>query len=637
MTLQVKGLSFHVGSDALLDDIEFTLEPGERVALVGRNGSGKSTLLRIIMGAQRADEGSVQLAGGARIAALGQDPVLEGEESIREYVSGGLGDLGEVLARFHAVSDRLRTEPESARLLEELHRLQQQIDSRDGWLLDQRAESTLSRLELPPEQSIGSLSGGWRRRVALARALASAPDILLLDEPTNHLDIAGIEWLQSFLSGFAGAVLFITHDRAFLEALATRILELDRGRLTSWPGDYGNYLRRKAEREHAEQLENAQFDKKLAEEEVWIRKGVQARRTRNEGRVRALKTMRAERAARIERQGTASITLDRGGISGRRVVEAKGVCLRLGGKLLLDDFSCTILRGDRIGLVGPNGVGKTSLIRLLLKEIEPDSGTVVLGTQLQVAHFDQYRAGLDPDRSAIEQLDEGNENLVVAGKPRHAISYLKDFLFTPERARSPVRILSGGERNRLMLAKLFLKPANLLVMDEPTNDLDLETLEVLEDLLVGYEGTLLLISHDRAFIDNTVTSVFAFEGDGRVVEHVGGYSDWVAARKTPVAAAGDRGKGVPAKESAPRQKDTARRPRKLGYRAQRELDELPGRIEALEQEQAALSAQVSRPDFYARPMAEVNETLERLHELGLALDEALERWMALEAQSAGDD
>ncbi|MGC9456340.1 MAG: ATP-binding cassette domain-containing protein [Halothiobacillaceae bacterium] len=639
MSLQVRDLSFHVGSEPLLEQVEFSITPGERVALIGRNGSGKSTLLRIVMGEQRADEGNVQLTGGARMAALGQDPVIEGEQSVRAYVSGGLGALGQTLAQFHEVSDRLRDEPDSAALLAQLHQLQQEIDAADGWLIDQRVESTLSRLNLPAEQSVASLSGGWRRRVALGRALASAPDVLLLDEPTNHLDIEGIEWLQEFLIGFPGAVLFITHDRAFLQALATRILELDRGRLTSWPGDYDNYLRRKAEREHAERIENAQFDKKLAEEEVWIRKGIQARRTRNEGRVRALKAMRAERAARIERQGTARIAVERGEISGKRVVEAEHVGLTLGKKTILRDFSCTIQRGDRVGLVGPNGAGKTSLLRLLLGEIEPDSGTIRRGTGLSIAHFDQHRAGLDPDRSAVEQLDEGNENLVIGGKPRHAISYLKDFLFSPERARSPVRILSGGERNRLMLARLFLKPANLLVMDEPTNDLDLETLEVLEELLVGYDGTLLLISHDRAFLDNTVTSVLAFEGAGRVVEHVGGYSDWLAARARD--ADNRKADRVPADRPVSSTDSSssaaARRPRKLGYREQQELAELPERIEALESEQAALTEQTARPDFYVGPVEEVHETLARLTEVGEALDQAMARWLELETVATGSD
>ncbi|MDD3609117.1 MAG: ATP-binding cassette domain-containing protein [Halothiobacillaceae bacterium] len=627
--LYLDDIHFSVGTRVLLDGVNAAIEPGERVCLIGRNGEGKSTLLRIVTGEQRADAGDVRLSPGARLASLAQDPRLDYSGTVREYVSEGLGELGADLARYHALIEHLADADEA--MMREFETLQQRIEARDGWRADQRVQAVMQRLGLPGERPVADLSGGWRRRAALGRALVSEPDILLLDEPTNHLDIEGIAWLQDFLRDFRGALLFITHDRAFLQALATRILELDRGQLSSWPGDYANYLRRKEEREHAESLANADFDKKLAIEEVWIRQGIEARRTRNEGRVRRLKALREERSARVDRQGRASMSLDAGQVSGKRVFEAEHVDLSLGGKALLRDFNLRVQRGDRIGLIGPNGAGKSTLLKLLLGEIAPDAGTVERGTQLSVAFFDQHRSALDPERTAIENLDGGNDMLEINGEKRHAISYLRDFLFTPDRARSKVSALSGGERNRLMLAKLFMQPANLLVLDEPTNDLDLEALEVLEEVVLGYTGTLLIVSHDREFIDNTVTSVLVFEGEGQVNEYVGGYSDWLRQR----ASAAPTASSVPKAASVtppPAPAATPTAPRKLGFKEQRELDELPARIETLEQEQAELTALTASADFYqGRPEA-VKITLERLNAVSESLGQAYARWEELEAR-----
>jgi ATP-binding cassette subfamily F protein uup len=513
--------------------------------------------------------------------------------------------------------------------LARLAELQQGLEAAGGWQLEQRVATVLSRLQLDGEAGFDTLSGGWRRRVLLARALVCEPDILLLDEPTNHLDIEAITWLEEFMAAFSGALLFISHDRAFVRRLATRIVELDRGRLASWPGDYDDYLRRKAAQLEVEERQHAQFDRKLAQEEVWIRQGIKARRTRNEGRVRALQALREERHRRRERTGRAALRLDAGEASGRLVFEAEHVTVRFGERTILHDFSATILRGDRVGIIGPNGAGKSTLIRVLLGDLQPDSGRVRRGTQQQVAYFDQQRAQLDPDKAVMDSVAEGSRRVTVNGRERHVAGYLRDFLFPPERLGSPVSSLSGGERNRLLLARLFAQPANLLVMDEPTNDLDVETLELLEELLMDYPGTLLLVSHDRAFLDNVVTSTLVFEGDGAVNEYVGGYSDWqrqhaatVRAQEAPSAARTER--------PAPEKAAGGGRPAKLSYKDQRELEALPARIEALEAEQAALQQATGDPDFYRQDGAVISATLARLESVGSELEACYERWAELE-------
>ena len=512
--------------------------------------------------------------------------------------------------------------------VQRLAELQHALEAGDGWRLEQKVETVITRLSLPADAPMSSLSGGLRRRVLLARALVSEPDLLLLDEPTNHLDIEAITWMEEFLLGFNGALLFITHDRTFLRRLATRIIELDRGHLTSWPGDYDNYLRRREERLNAEAKENARFDKKLAEEEAWIRQGIKARRTRNEGRVRALKGMREERAQRRALQGKARLAVDAGDISGKLVAEVEHVSYSWDARPVVKDFSTRILRGDRIGVIGPNGAGKTTLLRLLLGDLQPDSGSVRLGSKLEVAYFDQQRAQLDLEKTVLDNLDQGREMVTVNGRTRHAISYLKDFLFLPDRVKQPVKVLSGGERNRLLLARLFLQPANLLVLDEPTNDLDAETLDLLEDLLLEYDGTLLLVSHDRAFLDHVVTSTLVFEGDGQVGEYVGGYEDWLRQRPKPQAQAAR----AEAKPTAPaKQNKPGATRKKLSYKDQRELETLPARIEALESEQAELQALVSSPEFYQGDGETVKQTLARLEQVGEELEIAYGRWETLES------
>jgi ABC transport system ATP-binding/permease protein len=617
--LNLIGVDYSVGGPLLLEQVDLGIEAGERIALIGRNGAGKSTLMRLLAGEIVPDDGEVRRESGVRVTRLEQEVPHDTAGSVFDVVAAGLGDLGAALAEFHRLAHADPVDSDA------LAHAQARIEANGGWALDQRVVETLTRLELDGDAVFARLSGGMKRRVLLARALVSAPDVLLLDEPTNHLDIAAIDWLEGFLKAWPGALVFVTHDRRFLRALATRIVEIDRGKVTSWPGDWANFERRREERLNAETQERARFDKLLAQEEVWIRQGIKARRTRDEGRVRRLEAMRVQRAARRERQGNVRMESAQAGESGRKVVEARGVSFAHGDKPLLVDFSTTVLRGDRIGLIGANGSGKTTLIKLLLGELQPQQGEIRLGTQLQVAYFDQYRATLREDWNALENVAEGLEFVEVGGARKHVVGYLQDFLFTPERARAPITRLSGGERNRLLLAKLFAQPSNLLVMDEPTNDLDVETLELLEDLLADYAGTLLLVSHDRDFLDNVVTSTLVMEGGGRVGEYVGGYSDWLRQRSTlpqsPAVAPEARKEPVVAPATR----------RKRSYKDARELEQLPARIEALEQRLAKLAEAMNDPGFYRRDSAGIAAHHADVAEAQEALEAAYARWEALEA------
>jgi ABC transport system ATP-binding/permease protein len=618
---------------SLLDNIVLQVEARERVCIIGRNGTGKSTLLRIMSGEQVPDAGFVHKQPDVRTALLVQDAALSADQPVFDVVAEGLGALGDLVAAYHHTAVEV-AENGSGALLEKLGRLQHELEEKDGWRLEQRVEMVLARLDLQPEAIVSTLSGGWRRRVLLARALVAQPDLLLLDEPTNHLDIEAITWLESFLAEYAGTVVFVTHDRAFLQRLATRIVELDRGQLTSWPGDYETFLRKKEEWLANESLRNEKFDKRLAEEEVWLRQGVKARRTRNEGRVRALMAMREERAGRRAQIGAARLRVELADPSGRMVFETENVSKSFDGKNVVRDFSTRIIRGDRIGLIGPNGVGKTTLLRLLLGELPPDSGFIRQGVNVQVAYYDQQREQLDPEQTVFDTVGDGSETVTVNGQSRHVNGYLRDFLFPPERARSPVKALSGGERNRLMLARLFTRPANVLVLDEPTNDLDLETLELLEAQLLEFPGTILLVSHDRSFLDNVVTSTLVFEGNACVQEYIGGYDDWLRQRTNTTA-----------KKSAPQPRrntpdvgaartDVAASVRKkLSYIEQREFDRLPERIEALESEQQRLNAAMAHPDFYKETAENIRQTMARLEELQTELLDAYALWDELDSRT----
>ncbi len=616
-------VSLAFGDQPLLREADFEIDTGERVCLVGRNGAGKTSLLRLITGVVYPDSGTIEQRSGIGISVLEQILPEALEETVDAFVAGGLARLNALVAEFQ---ERSRQHLEGA-ALHELEALQHEIDVQDGWRIQQRVDSLIEELELPRERRLGELSGGWRRRVALARALVSKPDLLLLDEPTNHLDLATIGWLENVVYRYPGAVLFITHDRAFLDRLATRIVELDRGRLLDWPGSYREFLRRKEDALAEERAHNVAFDKKLAEEEAWIRQGIKARRHRNQNRVRALMAMREERAARLAPQSRAHIAIDEGEDSGRKVIEVKNVSHGFGAQTLIRHFSCKIMRGDRVGLIGNNGVGKSTLLRILLGEITPREGVVKLGTNLQTGYFDQLREQLDPDKTVAEIVGDGKDHITINGRPRHVVGYLKGFLFSPKRALQPVRALSGGERNRVILARLFTRPTNLLVLDEPTNDLDVETLEVLEDRLVNYSGTLIVVSHDREFLDNVVTSTLVFEEDGRIQEYVGGYSDWL--RQGHQLAEKDRpsGRRAGAAQSGARK---AKRSFKLSYKDERELAELPNRVAALEHEHATLQARVAAPDFYARDFAETQPVLDRLGEVAAEIDTTTARWLELE-------
>ena len=616
-------VSISFGQDALLHDVGFQVDMGERVCLIGRNGAGKSTLLKLVEGSVQPDGGEIWRQPELVIARLAQELPVDAAATVFDVVAAGLSDVGRLLAEFHHVSLAVTEEPSA---MKQLERLQHEIDACDGWSLNQRVDQMIARLELPADTRVAELSGGWRRRVALAQALVRDPDLLLLDEPTNHLDVEVIQWLEEQLLTLRGGVLFVTHDRALLKRLATRIVELDRGALTSWPGDYETYLKNKAAALAEEARHAAEFDKKLAQEEAWIRQGIKARRTRNEGRVRALLKLREERKQRREVEGNVRLSLDEGPTSGKLVIDAKAVSFawQEDEPPSVRDFSMRIMRRDRVGLVGPNGVGKTTLLRLLLGQLEPSSGSVRLGTKLEVAYYDQLRASLDFERTVVENIGAGAEYIEVGGARRHVIGYLQDFLFSPERARTPMKALSGGEQNRVLLAQLFAKPANLLVLDEPTNDLDLETLELLEELLTEYSGTVLLVSHDRTFLDNVVTSTLVFEGDGRVQEYVGGYSDWLRTRPSDTSAP------VPTEREAKAPAKNGSKPTKLGFKAKRELEQLPERIEALEAEHRELVSRMSEPSFYEGSADDQAQVHGRVTELTAELEAAYERWTELE-------
>ncbi|MDE2258400.1 MAG: ATP-binding cassette domain-containing protein [Xanthomonadaceae bacterium] len=619
--IQLQRLDYSVGGPLLLEHVDLAIEANERVCIVGRNGEGKSTLLRLLGGEIKPDDGEVRVQNGVRIARLVQEVPQDTAGSVFDVVAAGLGDLGALLAQYHHMLD--------SNDLAALGAVQAQIEAQHGWDLDRRVQNILTRLELPEATDFAALSGGMKRRVLLAQALVRAPDVLLLDEPTNHLDIEAIAWLEEFLRGFSGSIVFVTHDRSFLRALATRIVEIDRGQVSAWPGDYANYLRRREERLHAQAQANALFDKKLAQEEVWIRQGIKARRTRNEGRVRALKSLRRERAERREVAATAKMTLATAQASGKKVIEAKHVDFAWGGKPILRAFSTTILRGDRVGIIGPNGSGKSTLLQLLLGKLTPQQGEIELGTGLEIAYFDQHRAALREDWNALDNVAEGREYIELDGQRKHVLGYLQDFLFAPERARAPITRLSGGERNRLLLAKLFAQPSNLLVLDEPTNDLDVETLELLEDLLGAYRGTLLLVSHDRQFIDNVVTSTLVLEGDGRVGEYVGGYSDWLAQRKPPAPSA-TQDERKPTADANLRRNDEPNAKRKLSYKDARELELLPARIEALENGIATSAQAMHDPAFFKQDSVSITAANQALAALQAELEAAYARWQELD-------
>ncbi|MBE1161342.1 ATP-binding cassette domain-containing protein [Dyella acidiphila] len=623
--IQLQRVDFSVGGPLLLEHVDLSIEANERVCIVGRNGEGKSTLMKLIAGELHADDGEVRVQNGVVVARMAQEVPQATAGSVFDVVADGLGDLGHLLARYH----HLLAEGD----FEALGDVQNQIEAQHGWDLDRRVSDVLTKLELPADTDFAALSGGMKRRVLLAQALVRKPGVLLLDEPTNHLDIEAIDWLEGFLKQFEGSIVFVTHDRGFLRALATRIVEIDRGQLTSWPGDYDNYLRRREERLHAEAQANALFDKKLAQEEVWIRQGIKARRTRNEGRVRALKALRRERSERRELSGNAKMALANAQASGKKVIELEHVHQAFGGRVLIDDLSTSIMRGDRVGIIGPNGAGKSTLLKILLGELKPQRGEVTLGTGLQIAYFDQHRAQLNDALNALDNVAEGREYIELNGQRKHIIGYLQDFLFSPERARAPITRLSGGERNRLLLAKLFAQPSNLLVMDEPTNDLDVETLELLEELLTEYKGTLLLVSHDREFLDNVVSSTLVLEGAGQVGEYVGGYSDWL--RQKPAVRWGTEAVASAAPEKAAASSATpveSEKPkRKLSYKDARELEQLPARIEQLEADVSARAEAMNDPSFYQQDNAAIQRANEALAKVQAELDQAYARWSELDS------
>ena len=620
ITLQNVCVSY--GQPPLIDRVNLVINAGERVCLIGRNGAGKSTLLKIINGQAVADDGQIKYASGVKISQLEQAVPQDTEGTVFEVIAGGLGEQGKLIHRFHQLTHQLSTRTDQ-KLYSELEQCQAEIDRTDGWDINQRVESIITKMELEADEELSSLSGGYKRRVLLGRALVSNPDLLLLDEPTNHLDIEAIQWLEQFLKTWQGSLLFISHDRRFMDNLAQRFVEIDRGQLSEFNCDYNTYLKRKEDNLEIEDRQNALFDKRLSQEEIWIRQGIKARRTRNEGRVRSLEAMRNEYSERRKRQGTAKMDIQQAEKSGKIVAEAKNIDFSFDQESVINNFSVLIQRGDKIGLIGRNGIGKTTLIKLLLGQLQPDSGTIKTGTNLNVAYFDQYRSALDEEKSVQDNVSGGRDMLEIGGKQKHVISYLQDFLFSPDRCRQPVKALSGGERNRLLLAKLFTLPSNVLVLDEPTNDLDIDTLDLLEELLVDYKGTIILVSHDRAFLNNVVTSTLAFEGNGKINHYVGGYDDWLRQRSA------EENKRPIAKNKVT--KKSANNAKKLSYKDQRELDNLPLRIEQLEAQISAISTTMSEPTFYQSDRALITQTEAALIEFEEELAHCYERWELLEA------
>ena len=625
VTLSQASIAF--GDNLLLDKANLTLSAGEKLGLIGRNGEGKSTLLKILGSQSVADDGEIRFQPGIRVAMLEQNPTSHEDFSVFEYVADGLATVGAALSEYRSLST---THQPTAAQIKRLGDIQQTLDSADGWNLQSLVDKTLSRLRLDGTVQLKTLSGGWQRRAALARALVCSPDILLLDEPTNHLDVETIEWLEKQIIKFDGAIVLVTHDREFLQRVASSIAELDRGKLVVWPGHYENYLQRKTAALEQEERQNAVFDKKLDNEEKWIRQGIKARRTRNEGRVRALKKMRTAQSERRNVKGNVRLRVEQGQQSGKRVIEANNTHFAIDGNIIIKQFSTNIIRGDRIGLIGANGIGKTTLLRILLAEQTPTTGEIQHGTRLEIAYFDQLRSSLEPDKTVIDIIGQGREEITVNGKSRHVISYLSDFLFSPQRSRSPIRSLSGGERARVLLAQLFSKPANLLVMDEPTNDLDIETLELLEELLLQFDGTLLLVSHDRRFLDNVITSTISFEGNGVINEYAGGYSDWQRQVRQMIQTKPNRRKEtadlVPQKDSKP-----AVQKNKLSDNQQRELTQLPAKIELLENQQTRLAGQMSDSGFYSQSAEIVKQVTTDLKQLSEDLEECYSRWDELES------
>ncbi|OWO84208.1 ABC transporter ATP-binding protein [Photorhabdus luminescens] len=618
-------------SDApLLDNAELHIEENERVCLVGRNGAGKSTLLRVLAKEQPLDDGQVIYEQDLVVSRLQQDPPRDVEGTVFDFVAEGVQEQAEYIKSFHQVSRLVEQEP-NEKNLNRLAELQEVLDIRGLWSLDSRINDVLKQLSLPAEAKLSSLSGGWLRKAALGRALVSSPKVLLLDEPTNHLDIDTIEWLENFLKDFQGSLVFISHDRSFIRNMATRIVDLDRGKLVSWPGNYDKFLEGKEEALRVEEMQNAEFDRKLAQEEVWIRQGIKARRTRNEGRVRALKALRIERSQRREVMGAAKIQMEEASRSGKIIFELENVNYQIGERKLVNNFSAQIQRGDKIALVGPNGCGKTTLLKLMLGELQSDSGRVHCGTKLEIAYFDQHRIALDPERTVMDNLAEGKQEVMVNGRPRHVLGYLQDFLFHPKRAMTPVKALSGGERNRLLLARLFLKPSNLLVLDEPTNDLDVETLELLEELVDNYTGTVLLVSHDRQFVDNSVTECWIFEGNGAINNYVGGYYDAQQQREQTVSLRQQNEKKPQTEIKVEKVKESPKNSRnKMSYHLLRELEQLPSLLEKLEEELEQLQSQVSDPEFFNQPHGVTQKTLTELSGKEQALEAAFDRWQELE-------
>jgi len=620
------------GHVPLLDHADLQLDPGERVGLIGRNGGGKSSLLKILAGVSRPDDGKIWRAPGLRIGYVPQEPELDAEHTVFEAVAEGLGPVRQLLLDYHAVTHAMADAgADMDALLERMQHLQGELEAHDGWNVQSRVETVMSHLELPEDARVSELSGGWRKRVALARALVAQPDVLLLDEPTNHLDVSAIQWLETLLGDFPGSVLFITHDRRFLDNVATRIAELDRGALTIFPCKFSEYQVKKQELLEVELTHADKFDKVLAQEEAWIRQGVKARCTRNEGRVRRLEQLRYERAARRDSLGKVSLAVDEGERSGKLVAELEHVSKSFGDKVVIRDFSTRIMRGDRIGLIGPNGAGKSTLLKIILDEMQPDSGVVRQGTKLSVAYFDQLREQLDEEATLSDTISQGADFVEIGGQRKHVISYLGDFLFPPQRARAPVKSLSGGERNRLLLARLFTRPANVLVLDEPTNDLDIETLELLEDLLQEYSGTLFIVSHDRQFLDNVVTQVIAFEGDGNLQEYVGGYEDWERVKRSQAADASNRKSAAAPPAAKPAAPAKAPVKAKLSFKEAREVEALPAQLAALEQEQTALTARLADPELY-RDAAEVKRLQDQVAALEEKLLAGMTRWEELEAK-----